>query len=158
MRQLAPALVSATHAVSHPSSAKTDDRFGLALDGHGSELLPAKASPAARRTDSRHVDRVRAALRHQPRREIDGVAEARERLPPLVPVRAAAKPAVCDPDLDVRSTAVVAPSSRNSSAAAEARAASSSWASGGPNTHTGTRPCRRASGAASLPPYVAKIR
>ena len=109
------------------------DGLHLALDDDPREVLEDEAVARGAADGPRHVHASRRRAGHEPRREIDRVAEARERLPPRMPVRAAAQASIGDADLDARhggGPLEVAQLERRRSA----RAASSSWDSGGPNT------------------------
>ncbi len=81
---------------------KHGHRLGLALDRHRGQRVPVEHVAGGAPHRFGDIDLARRRIRHQPRREVDGIAETGERLPAPVAVRAAAQPSVRDPDLDAR--------------------------------------------------------
>ena len=76
-----------------PVSANTDTGSALPFTVIGASCSQRKRSPAASTHRFGDVDLPGGRVRHETRREIDGIAEAGERLPLLVAVRAAAQAA-----------------------------------------------------------------
>ena len=141
-----------------PRSAPDRDLLLTPLHLDRRELLPLEPVAGRGGDVAVHPDATARRPRHQPRREVDRVAEAAERAPLVVTVGAAAQPPGRNAHLDVgrparrrRSRAAAARPRRHAPRRPRGPAASR-------RRRTGRHPCRRWSAAARLPPYSSSTR